>query len=376
MGQGRVRLGRSRTVISTLLVWCVLLFWLSACTAELTPTLIPTPSNTELPTAHSPLTTPASVESPVSTPTPVATLTLSSNAEQELVTIRAAAGEAQGGYLFYLDAPGRTKNPQVLAVPRDGSFEAVVLAGNYGIKDHDFAVVCILDYIQVPCHDGASEKAFRFHLASNAETRLGVSLPLAPGTHDLVFLTFYDPDTHSTEQAFRQDTRFLYAFHRVQIIAGDATRPAPEIAQQIAGRFSEPADQQAGAGFFTLSRDKFTDPSQAPWHEQEISAGAPLQFFAAYSNPEAVTRTVALMAFLDFDQAPWDAAHPTFFAQLDAGARADVPARLSAPAAPGEHELVVVAIDNPYLDLAAQAGAGQPRSFFANSTDRVLLHVR
>jgi hypothetical protein len=85
---------------------------------------------------------------------------------------------------------------------------------------------------------------------------------------------------------------------------------------------------------------------------------------------------------VDFEQVPWDAqvndtrGHTTFFAELDAGARADVPASVPAPAELGEHELVVVAVDNPFLDLAAQVDAALPRSFFANSSDRVLIVVR
>ena len=81
------------------------------------------------------------------------------------------------------------------------------------------------------------------------------------------------------------------------------------------------------------------------------------------------------MAFLDYAQVPWDATHATFFAELEPGARADVPAVLFAPTATGDHELIVVAVDNPFLDLSAEVAAAQPRSFFAHSSDRVLILV-
>ena len=194
----------------------------------------------------------------------------------------------------------------------------MVLAGNYGIRDHDFALLCLVDYVQTPCRRDAPETGFQFHLAPNEETRLEVSLASDPGTHDVLFLTFYDPTNHSPEQVFRQESRFLFSFHRVQIVVGEsATRPSAPIAQS----FSAKSNLQPGAGFFTLSREKFTDPSQAPWHSQAVAIGAPLEFLAAYSNPEQVKRTVGLMAFVDFEQVAWDASHKTFFAEVDPGAQ-------------------------------------------------------
>lgn len=356
-------------------VVCVMLLWqgLTACTPEPTVTPSPKPAAQVEPTAAISPTTQAPASAATRAPTAVATLTLSANAEQELDVIRSAARDAQGGFLFYLDAPGRTNNPQVLEVADKKAFEAVAVAGNYGVKDHEFALVCLVDYTQSPCQPGSGEKTLRFHLDASQETRLGVNLALDAGTHDVVFLTFYDPGDHSTEQAFRQDSRFLFSFHRVQVIVGGVkTRPSPPVAQS----FSTAAGMQAGAGIFTISRDKFTDPLQAPWHSETSAAGAPLNFFAVYSNPEEVTRTVALMAFLDFEQVPWDATQTTFFAELNGGARADVPAQIAVPNVPGEHELVVVAVDNPFLDLAGQVEGSEPRSFFADSSDRVLITVR
>lgn len=351
---------------------CALLLWqaVTACSPAPTPTPIPTPTQVAQ-TPAATLPAPTQVGTTVVVPTPAPTLTLSANAEQELVNIRAAAREAQGGFLFYLDSPARTDNPQVLKVSENQSFQGVVLAGNYGVKEHDFALLCIVDYSEVPCRREA-DGGFQFHLASGEETRLGVNLALDPGTHDLVFLTFYDPNNHSTEQSLRQDSRFLFSFYRVQIQVGEqTTRPQPPIAY----KFSAKSEFQPGAGLFTISRDKFTDPSQPAWHRQEINPGAPLNFFAVYTNPEQVTRTVALMAFLDFKQVPWDSSRTTYFAELAASARADVEAQVSAPTTVGDHELVVVAVDNPFLDLAGEVNADQPRSFFANSSDRVLIAV-
>ncbi len=356
-----------------LYIVCALLLWqaVTACSPAPTPTPIPTPTLESIQTPSATLAAPTQVGTAVAVLTPAPTVTLSANAEQELVNIRAAARDAQGGFLFYLDSPARTSNPQVLAIPEHQTLKGVALAGNYGVKEHDFSLLCIVDYAEVPCQPEASG-GFQFHLASGEETRLALNLALDRGTHDLLFLTFYDPTNHSTEQSFRQDSRFLFSFYRVQVQVGGVTpRPQPSIVQ----RFSTKSDFQPGAGVFTISRDKFTDPSQAAWHRQEITVGAPLNFFAAYSNPEQVTRTVALMAFLDFKHVPWDSSRTTYFAELDAGARADIEAHLSTPTAVGDHELVVVAVDNPFLDLAGEVNAAEPRSFFANSSDRVLIAV-
>lgn len=352
---------------------------LAACSAAPAPTMPSAPTLAALPETPQPsptvsqtATIPTRVDTPTM-PTPGATVILSSTAEQDLVTLRAAARDAQGGFLFYLDAPGRTQNPQVLQVARGQPFDAVVLAGNYGVREHDFALLCIVDYIQMPCRRDASARTSQFHLTPGEETRLRLNLPLEPGAHDLLFLTFFDPANHSTEQVSRQDSRFSFSFYRAQVVAAGAdTRPTPGAME----RFSVKSDLQAGAGFFTILPDKFKDPAQAPWHAAQSAAGAPLNFYAAYSNPEQVSGTVALLAFVDFEQVPWDASHLTYLAALDAGARADVPAVVTAPQAQGAHELVVVAVDNPFLDLAGQVGADEPRSFFANSSDRVLISVR
>lgn len=358
---------RKLGLLSLLAVWSVL----AACTAEPTRTAL-----TASPEASR--TTPASSTASVKTstttaPTPGATPALGANAEQDLVTLRAAARDAQGGFLFYLDAPGRTGNPQVFDVPGGQPFEAIIVAGNYGVKEHDFALLCIVDYAQKPCGRDASETKYQFHLAPGVETRLKVSVPLEPGTHDMLFITFYDPTNHSSEQNFRQESRFMFSFYRTQIVAGEGDK---RLTADVAQRFSTKSDLEPGSGFFTIRRDAYTGPSQAPWHAQESAKNTSLEFIAAYSNPDPGKRTVALMAFVDFDQVPWDGSHSTYFAELDAGARADVPAQLAGFQTEGEHELVVVSVDNPFLDLAGEVGSEEPRSFFADSSDRVLVTVR
>lgn len=351
---------------------CMLTVWsvLSACTAEPTRTaLTATPLSSSAALVKTIGTETATTNAPTLGPTPV----LGRNAEQDLATLRAAARDAQGGFLFYLDAPVQTNNPQVLTIPNNEPFEAVIVAGNYGIKDHDFAMLCIVDYIQRPCNADVNEMKYQFHLASSAETRLKVNLPLDPGTHDLLFLTFYDPTNHSSDHVFRQESRFLFSFYRARIIAG-GVETRPEL--NLAGRFSVASKLEPGSGFFTIRRDAFTGPSQAPWHSHSSAKGEPVDFVVSYSNPEQVKRTVALMAFVDFDQVPWDLTHSSYFGELDAGARADVHARPCAPQLEGEHELIVVSVDNPFLDLEAEVGADEPRSFFVESSDRVLLTVR
>ena len=354
----------------------VLLLLQSAVSCASTPTGVPAP--TERVQSVTP-TKVATRATPSLAPTPSATLTLSPQAEQELTELRDAIRGAQGGFLFYLDAPGRTSNPQVFNLPPDEPFDAIALAGNYGVKDHSFALLCIVDYVQTPCRREAGEKTLLFSLASDEETRMGLDLTLSPGAHDVLFLTFVDPADHSADPVFRQDSRFLFAFHRVRVIVGDqavTSAPQPGVgAAPPSEKFATKDTLQPGAGLFTISRDQFSDPSQPPWHREEIAPGAPLNYFAAYSNAETVPRTLALMTFLDYAQVPWDATHATFFAELDPGARADVPAVLFAPTAPGDHELIVVAVDNPFLDLSAEVAAAQPRSFFAHSSDRVLILV-
>lgn len=288
--------------------------------------------------------------------------------EMSLEEIRQEARQS-GGFLFYMDSPFRAESYDTYRIPAGGEFSAEVLFGNYEPTESDFLLSCLVDYLQTPCAEGLPGQAYRFTLPSQTDYTFHIRLSdLAEGMHDLIFLIFEGPDEHTTTPEFRGESRDLFNFYRVNLCVGESTSP-PSIAYTP---FSEP-DEFAPQGMYlyTISREVLLDPWQTPWYSENLNPGQEVGYYATLNNPEPFPTGFALVAFLNFEQVPVAPDHMVFYGQVESQKRASVETSLVAPIEPGSYELLVLMVDNPYIDLASQ-----DLSPDINSSDRVLLTVR
>lgn len=212
-------------------------------------------------------------------------------------------------------------------------------------------------------------QAYPFALAPQTDHTFHMRLSdLAAGMHDLVFLIFERPDEHTTNPEFREESRDLFDFYRVNLYVGGSASP-PSITYTP---FSEP-DEFAPQGMYlyTISREVLLDPWQTPWHYEILNPGQEVRYYATLNNPERFPTQFALVAFLNFEQVPFTPDHMVFYGQVESQKRASVETSLIPPPSPGPYELLVLMVDNPYIDLTRQ-----DLSSDINSSDRVLLTVR
>jgi hypothetical protein len=284
--------------------------------------------------------------------------------------------EPQGdrGTFLTLDSPSRTDDPLTFSLAPGTTFEGQIIFGNDTGSEMDFLLFCLLDYIQTPCIKGQDEVVFRFKLESGQQEVMDVYLSgLGEGLHDLLVVVFYLPDVHLTDPQFRQDSRFLYTFHRVNVIVGDDHQKL-EIEYHP---FNEPDEFAArGINVLTLTQAKPQSPWDSPWHFADVSAGESIAFHLWWNNAQAFPTTFAVVAFMDYRQAPISGDLSVLYGELASHRRADIVGSAMAPRSPNLHEFVVLVIENPYTTLAQQALVDQPVPFFVYSSDRVLITVR
>jgi hypothetical protein len=232
-----------------------------------------------------------------------------------------------------------------------------------------------VDYAQRPWLAGSPATVHRAVLPARTEASLDVAIAeLPPGVHDVVFLTFFEPDGPAAAPGFSSGTRPPLSFHRITVVVGEASAPRPAV---TLARFGAP-DRWAREGLwiYGLTRGEADDVLDAPWREEAAAPGAAVSYRVTLNNPSATATTFALVALLDYEQVPLATEHRVFYGELAPWSRATVAGALTAPAARGLHELLVLRVDNPFMDLSAPASAAAPLSSILHGSERVRLTVR
>ena len=111
-----------------------------------------------------------------------------------------------------------------------------------------------------------------------------------------------------------------------------------------------------------------------PWLSSTLSAGQASPFNVWVNNTQPTTARMAVVALLDYEQVALADKQPALYGELAGQSRADIAGSV-APSQPGQHELLVLLIENPYIYLAEQARSRQPLPFFVTSSGRVLLEA-
>ncbi len=260
-------------------------------------------------------------------------------------------------------------------IPAGQDFTATVEPANLGNKELLAAFVCLLDFRQVPCVEKQGT-VFRYRLKAGQEGAFPIRLSgLAEGQHDLVMFSFYDPDQHSSKEEFRQMSRFMFQAVRATLFVGSA-KGAPTVTYAASSQPDDRAKQ--GQGLFVLSDQPVGPQEPSPWRQKDVAPGATVAYHVAFNNVDTKPAQVGVVAFLNFEQVPVTPGTPVIFARVGSKERVSIAASLAAPRKAGNHELVVLLVDNPYLDLLANAKKtpDERAGFGAECSERVLIRVR
>jgi hypothetical protein len=289
------------------------------------------------------------------------------------VDLDAVREEMQGGGGFWtlLQAPGAAGD-QTYQVPAGEDFEAAFTIGNYEDSPVELVFTCLVDFAQTPCLEGDTGSTRWLQLGAYEDTTLQVHLPELPeGLHDVVLAMFFYPSEHSSDESFRGDSRFMYNYDRISLYVGESgATPSMDLIS-----FSE-ADEVAGLGMhaYCVSR-RGGEEWEDPWFLEEAAPGGVLEYYATRNNPETIPITYAFLGFLDFTQVPIDAEHMVLYGEVESGKRATIRGEVTAPSEPGDHEFLVLVVDNPYLDQSELPSSTYPLSADTYSSDRALIRV-
>jgi hypothetical protein len=263
--------------------------------------------------------------------------------------------------------------PQTFALPSGGTFKGQVTFGHEADFEMGAALICLVDYVQVPCVQRQAGLVTRFTMAPRTEQSFDVSLPrLADGLHDFLVVVFYMPDVHTLDPVFRADTRLMFHFDRSNLLVGQTTqRP-----QMVNHTFNAPDKlAEGGMNFLALLRPGQDWEKDEPWREAKVTAGQTIPYTIAWNNPDTRSASFVAIALFDYQQVALSDTHPALLAEVGSQQRAEVSGQLLAPATGGEREFLILIIESPFTELRQQMSASQAENVFVYSTDRLLVSV-
>ena len=197
--------------------------------------------------------------------------------------------------------------------------------------------------------------------------------PLATGYYDFALIVVLDSDKRQSE--LRYSTTFRPAVRR-SIYVGDVTPPTMTFS---------PLDPSARANEGFEEMFIFVDEPYSLTRQPGRSAkpGEEMTFFLVV-QPHASNLwrgtadddrvPLALVAFFDDQLVPFNGS-PVVYGSARPGYLSTVPVMVQAPARPGEYQFFIQQLPQPYLDVSIILDDIDGPSFFAESTQRIVITV-
>lgn len=262
--------------------------------------------------------------------------------------------QASAGVVSTLSAIAITQRSE-LRVSAGSALSRTVMVGNETAQTQDFSVILLLDDVQEPFSlDGRTETVHRFSLGANEQKRAEMKFPAVSeaGLHNFVLAVFYDVELGQAQ------TQGMFTPYADSLLVGEGAAPAASVARPADDAFLAGETVSLGAG--VPPRGLSLSTTQMPDEEGDLLA-SPLRlradqefsYFIHVRNGvprQGNADEFVVVALLDGVQIPivTGAQVPVAYFTLPRNGLATIPARLKAPAAPGEHVLDVLAIRNPY----------------------------
>lgn len=226
------------------------------------------------------------------------------------------------------------------------TFKGEYLIVNATDNPLDLMILCLVDYYQreFRLNDQLANLHFTKIKPSERTLALVELPPLAKGAHDFILLAV---NKGSTEEV---DYQIL--FHRANIFVGDLTFPTVRYRQLGA----QPAIAHRT---YTPLLNLHSDYNYfEPLLTDKVGADQMRKYFLHINNPEALPIKSALVSFLNGKQIPIN--HGTKQDVLNwsiAAKRQDkIPLMLKAPSCQTGCELLVLSIDNPFVEMEPERG--------------------
>lgn len=246
---------------------------------------------------------------------------------------------------------------------------------------HGYGILCLLDYLQVPCSPGAARFQMHEGIAFGDAVMVPITMRVTgEGLHDLLVVFQEDPFLPGPAgyDSFQDRTLPNVRFARASLsVEGSVVAPEGTYIQGD----RRPADDGRLPGF--VPSDRAEPRGEGPtrgwiiWTEARAAAGGTLDFYLHVGREEE--HRYGVVAFVDFEQVPiyhGDEAHTPLYVHSPAGEWRSVPVSFPVPAEPGEYELRIVAVGEPFARLDGLTLQEQDAlSPYPCSSARVLLRV-
>ncbi len=174
---------------------------------------------------------------------------------------------------------------------------------------------------------------------------------ISKGFHDFTIIVVLNPYEHSLNKEYRYSTDMAkMGDKRLNLFVGGVNNT------QIKYAFdSMPCPPSYVLNGLLVNKEAC---SPNAWYSEEIKGKDEINYFINVGNDEEKMRSFALMAFLDYKQIPLklNDKEPTTFGKLKQGEKRAYPSNLALPKEEGVHELMVIWVLDPYVNLETSPG--------------------
>jgi len=276
-----------------------------------------------------------------------------------LETIRSIAEQHPGGVSAGFDATydERFSNSfTAFHVASGEPFIGQAWIWNADPNPHDFAALCLLNYVQVPCTPESPSVHFQ-HFAANEEVSLPIELPeLEDGIQDFEVLIVRDPYRDIDEPDLQHRSETFSISPNCLLYVGESTQP-PDIERIFPD--PKPALEGHGVMFFV---SELADPLEQDggiliWLSTSAEASEMIDFYIHLSGEDDLDpddKTMAAMAFVDYEQVPLyvnGEPHLPLYMRRKTKTWQPVAVQIRAPDQPGVYELLVTVHDYAHSGL-------------------------
>lgn len=225
------------------------------------------------------------------------------------------------------------------------------LLNAYQGETRDFAIICLIDYVQTPC--AVDQPLVRIEtLAPMAELLLPLEIPVpGEGLHDLSVLFAIDPFPDQDAPEAYDRFRNIGAVRVNLYVDGIVTAPIPEVEDP-------PGQLEAFNGSFVASplAQPFDETSRRItwWTHTTVPAGELFDFYIHLNNRQSRAFDEAMIALIDYEQVPiYRQGQPQipFYVRSRNGVWQPVAVQVRAPTKPGIYEFMVVGMTQPFSQL-------------------------
>lgn len=232
-------------------------------------------------------------------------------------------------------------------VSSEDDFVGEILLGNGRFESSEVAVICLLDFIQIPCTPDSSKE-----LIVSVPSRDFLTLPISfsvnvSGLHDLDLIVIRDPYDDSLG-ATGESSRYsvLSVVSQNNILVDNDTTPYKAI-EPIT---PEVRESLHGGDILTVSsnHELYDELGNIPqWIVAEGNSGDTLDFYLHFNSDvrDEDDDIIAVTAFINYEQVPLyfhDESYQSLYIRREKGSWQIVPVSIRLPDTPGTYELVVI----------------------------------